>query len=464
MTDFQGSYHLPLVFLSLIVSVFTSYSFVYFCERMSVQASGRFGLVWLVSGSAAAGMGVWSMHFIGMLAYRLPSGVSYNIMLLAVSMLLPMLAALAALLTIRGGFVRRGSVLLCGFYMGTAIVAMHYTGMAAIKTPYRAEYDWLFVLLSVAIAYSVSFAALRLSAANLRRGRRLGFRVKAEGALLIGLAVAGMHYTGMEAVRFHRHEGAAGHMHPYGLQEPVLGLWIGGCAVLFMLLLLLGQALDKRMAQRLAESNERRYDSIFEHNPDMVCLFDKEGHLLRANPATEQVTGYPAARLLRRSYLRMLGAGESQRLREALDAALRGLPRTIELAIAHMEGREVQLSMTLVPLLENGSVKEVYTISKDISAAKLAEAELLQAKKQAEEALRVKSDFLAVMSHEIRTPLNGVIGMSQIMMETDLDEQQRQYLEVIRGSGEALLSLINDVLDYASSNPASCRLRTRRWT
>lgn len=99
-------------------------------------------------------------------------------------------------------------------------------------------------------------------------------------------------------------------------------------------------------------------------------------------------------------------------------------------------------------MIADGKIADIYTISKDITEQKRTEKQLLQAKLEAERVARIKSEFLAVMSHEIRNPLNGVIGMSELLQETALSAEQREYVKIIAKSGMGLLTVIQNILDF----------------
>jgi len=199
MNHVHGHFNSMIVLLSILIAVAASYSALGFAGKIS-RVEGKSRKVWLWIGSSVMGIGIWSMHFVGMLALHLGATVQYNIPITIASLLAGIVASFIAFQVTADPSARRRHMTLAGIYMGAGIAAMHYIGMAAIQLPFVLKYDLMYSSLSVVIAVAVSYVALFL----FRRLReRTGFSLwKLTCAVLMGLAVCGMHYTGMKATIF----------------------------------------------------------------------------------------------------------------------------------------------------------------------------------------------------------------------------------------------------------------------
>src|SRR4029077_10000012 len=193
-----GTYDPYLVALSVLVASFASYTALGLSGHVGT-AQGLARRVWLVAAAITMGGGIWSMHFIGMLAFVMPIPMSYDIRLTTLSLLV-------AIFVTGGGFyvISRQSasslrLVLSGIFMGLGIAAMHYTGMAAMRGHAELSYDLLFVALSLLIAIGASTVALWLAF----RTTDLGQKIVA--AVVMGLAISGMHCTAMRAATFTAH-------------------------------------------------------------------------------------------------------------------------------------------------------------------------------------------------------------------------------------------------------------------
>lgn len=199
----HGSYNYYLVALSLLVAMYASYTALDLAGRIrSTHGAQRKHFLWLIGGAASMGMGIWSMHFIGMLAFRMQISLGYDPWITGYSLLIAVLASGFALYIVTRDELSRLRLASGGVLMGLGVAAMHYTGMAALRMHPGIVYRPLLFWTSIAIAITASWVALWI-AFTLRDGNQRFVLLKRCGAgLVMGLAIAGMHYTGMSAAMF----------------------------------------------------------------------------------------------------------------------------------------------------------------------------------------------------------------------------------------------------------------------
>lgn len=195
-----SSYSPSLVLLSVVIAVFASYTALDVAARVTA-AQGRSQVIWLCCGALVMGMGIWAMHFVGMLAFRLPFLVEYDAKWVAISMLPAVFASGLALFFVSRETLDWPRLTVGSVLMGSGIAAMHYTGMAAMRMPALMRYDWRVVGVSIAIAIAVSLVGLFL-VFRLRVDSAHQLRKRILAAVVMGAAIPTMHYTGMAAARF----------------------------------------------------------------------------------------------------------------------------------------------------------------------------------------------------------------------------------------------------------------------
>src|SRR5689334_19745128 len=195
-----GSYDYRLVGLSVLIAICAAYAALDLAGR-TTAAIGRIRITWLAGGATAMGIGIWSMHYIGMLAFSLPVPVLYDFWTVVLSLLAAVLASGAALFVVSRARFGILSGLAGSLTMGSGVGAMHYIGMAAMRMQATALWNYSVVSLSVVIAIVVSMVALWLTF-RFRSEQRPFAPLKLISATIMGFAVAGMHYTGMAAATF----------------------------------------------------------------------------------------------------------------------------------------------------------------------------------------------------------------------------------------------------------------------
>ena len=206
----------------------------------------------------------------------------------------------------------------------------------------------------------------------------------------------------------------------------------------------------------------RQTDRFFELDLDLLCVAGFDGRFRRLNPAWTETLGHPLDELLGRSLIDLVHPGDVDSTRAELERLKAG-GRTFrfENRFRTAEGGYRVLLWNASPFPEDGAI---YAIARDITDERVRERKAREAQRVAEEANRAKSEFLANMSHEIRTPMNGVIGMTELALDTNLTDQQREYLQMVHSSAGALLETINSILDFSKIEAGKMELEEIDFT
>jgi NO-binding membrane sensor protein with MHYT domain/two-component sensor histidine kinase len=249
-----GTYDYRLVLLSVIVAITASYVALDLASRVAASHGRTARLYWLAGGAISMGTGIWSMHFIGMLAFRLPIPVSYDIPITLLSLLIAVIASGFALVWVSFGALGMGRLLGGGLLMGVAIISMHYTGMAAMGMDPPIQYEPFTFGLSILVAVAASVAAL-WSAFRLRMETiTTAFWKKAGSAFVMGTAIYGMHYAGMAAAAFAPNSVCT--VSPRDIDHVGFAGTLGAFTLLLLTATLLVSAFDAYLAKRSAEQAE----------------------------------------------------------------------------------------------------------------------------------------------------------------------------------------------------------------
>ena len=250
-----GSYNYALVALSVFIAMFASYAALDLASRVTA-AGGWARAAWLLGGAGAMGTGIWSMHYIGMLAFILPIPVAYHWPTVLLSLLAAILASAVALYVVSRQKMSASRAVAGSLLMGAGIAGMHYIGMAAMRVPAICQFNSFLVVLSVVFAILISLAALWISFHFRDEKTGIG-REKLAGAVVMGAAIPVMHYTGMAAASF-TPSGA-----PVDLSHAVSISALGIAGIVAVTFIVLGLALltswmDRRSAARTLELQEEK--------------------------------------------------------------------------------------------------------------------------------------------------------------------------------------------------------------
>jgi PAS domain S-box-containing protein len=450
------SYNHWLVVLSYAVAVFAAYTAFQLLERVIAAPNRIARLNWLVTGSVSMGCGIWSMHFLAMLAVQMPHEMRYDPVLTALSAVFAMLASGFAFDYVGRGSRKTLRLVLAGAVLGAGIGAMHYTGMLAMRTHGAIiRYDPVLFGASIVVAVLLATLALRLmfyTTDAKKTAKR--FQLVATAAVM-GLSVTLMHYTGMAATHL-LHAAEITEVQGVDLQGSLIGLVIGGSAFLMLGLTWLGANIDQRMRGKdvkLRQSQDM-LQAIVDTAPDGIFTFDEQGTLKSLNPAARKIFGYSSEEVLGQ-HLSMLiptlePANQDNKAAElepgeAGDARAPGHRREIE--GLRKDGVPFPLEIAITSMQLHGQPLFV-GVCTDITSQRETENQLRQSQK-----MDAIGQLAGGIAHDLNNVLVPVLCLTQLTMgQLPSESQACKNLENVLQASKRAKRLVAQILAYSRAD------------
>lgn len=289
------SYDISLVLLSVVIAILTSYAALSLSSRI-LKLSGWVLRYWIFAGSLAMGVGIWAMHFIGMLAFHGPVPLAYNIPITIGSLFVAVLASYVALYLLQKGLTKQW-LIVGALVMGLGIIVMHYVGMAAIKMVPPITYNPVLVGFSVVIAILASGISLWLASKQTAILLHFSDRVrKISSSIIMGVAISGMHYTGMKASIFHPASVCiSGHL---SVGQDGLATMVAFISIALLILSIVVSHFGIRTNTSRVKTELQLGSGLFDMMAEGVMITDHDHQILSVNPFFTQITGYSSEEVI----------------------------------------------------------------------------------------------------------------------------------------------------------------------
>jgi PAS domain S-box-containing protein len=437
-TALTGSYNHLIVVLSAGIAVLASYTVLDLAERVTA-AHGMVRRAWLISGAAAMGIGIWSMHYTALLAFHLPVAVWYHWPTVLLSFLAAIASSLVALYVVSLKRLGIPAAVAGSVLQGAGIAALHYIAMAAMRLPAMCHYSPAIVALSLFLAMAGSCLCLWLT--FLFRQEPSGGKLrKAAGAVLMGTAITAMHYSGMAAVSFTASAAVPDLSHAV----EVTSLGIAGIVAVAVMVLL--GAVVTVLVDRLQERNAL-LDALFEQAPQAIALLTPDLQVIRLNQEFTRIFGYTPPEAAGRRLRDLIAPGEfdlqSLRLLTSLKNGQRADAETIR---RRKDGSRLPVLAVGVPMVVPGwQTRLICAMYTDITERKAAEVALQSLSSRLLEVQEMERRHLA---RELHDEIGQILTYLRLLLRMNGDspaETLPRRLEPARGIIDDLLARVRSL-------------------
>jgi PAS domain S-box-containing protein len=440
-----GTYDSYLVALSILVACFASYTALDLGGRVRVSEGWARG-GWLAIAAIVMGGGIWSMHFIAMLAFLMPMPVSFDLGLTAFSLVVAIAVTGIGFYVIGTRRATHLQLALSGLFMGLGIVAMHYTGMAAMQMPAHLQYDRPFVALSVFIAIGASTAALWLAFRTSVIWQRF------VAAVVMGFAISGMHYTGMMAATFAAHSRVDETHGATSVVQTNLALAVAGITFIILVCALIASLFDRQfavLAERetaLLRESEEKFRKLYRETPLPLYSLASDGKIEQASDAWLELVGYRREEAVDRKLTDFMTDASKVRYEQAASPVLRAGGEIRESEFQFVKKSGAVLDVLLSARVETSGAAFVRTLSGliDITARKRTEEALMQSQR-----MEAIGQLTGGVAHDFNNLLMVISGAAHRLGRAATHPGMGRSLDMIATAVKRGQHLTNQLLSFA---------------